>query len=57
MRYVLINDVLKKIFPTLVQFAYADYCKNTPHIISEFQNFQVQGVFTLNQENDIINIA
>ena len=55
MQCVLRNDVLKKIFPTSVQFTYEDYYKNTPDIIYELKIFQVQGIFTLNQENDTIN--
>jgi len=55
-RCIMRNNLLQKVFPTMTTLTYKDYCNKTSDIIYELQNFQVQGIFTLNHENIVESV-
>ena len=53
---VLRDDILKKVFPYLIALSYKDYLKDKYVFIYMLHDFFIDGEFTINYENIILDI-
>ena len=53
---VLRDDILKKVFPDLIALSYEDYLKDKSVFIYMLHDFFIDGEFTINYENIILDI-